>query len=442
MKRLLILPFLFLFIGCVIDESEDDLSGCQTFLECFDGRYFPVNDVMIKFSNNPNSIWIEVWDFSNECLLSYNNNETILDVASNENIDYAFNLISNDSDFIVIRSAVETYDDGYEYYEEIIKASITADGNLLWEYYDDLTLTGTSESYVYNMLDDSKVDEILKLGNCSLDDEQTIAQDSQDDDLENNDTTVNETENSLNEIEYSLSILDGVSRLTCGETTVPGTIQIDNCDWKPVFSDNRGNITAVYNEENKTLLIGNAGYFLDDGYNDTNDNREFIENILGSNKKGLFYMGINLEDSRIQPYQQHMSSLGNSGFIYFVDSPLTETISGLNTGDNELSNYDYLIFNPEDNRLNTSEISAIRSFIENPNKITVLIGMGWVWKDYYRENEQEQMPLNLLLEPYGVNFIVNNPPDGYTYDTYDELIFYPDTYTTKTEYFNCTLSGN
>lgn len=436
LRKLFCLLFsLSLIISCVVDETDsgDDLSGCQTFLECFDGYYFPINDAMIKFSNDPKGIWIEIWEPSNECLISYSNSETYVEDQNNDNNYYAFNLISNEQDHIVIRWAVESYDNGFDYYEEIIKASITADGNLLWEYYDDLTLTGTPDSYVFNVLDDSTVDEILNLENCSFDDEQTILQDSQDDDTEDNDTTVNETENSL-------YILEGITRITCGEDTVPGTIKIDNCDWKPVFSDNRGNIAAAFNEEYQTLLIGAGGYFLDDGYNDTNDNKIFIENLLGSNKKGLFYMGINVEDSRLQPYKDHMSSLGNSGFIYLVDSPLNQAIAGLNNGDNELSDYDYLVFNPEDNRLNSTDISAIRSFIENPNKVTVLIGMGWVWASYYRDTQSEQMPLNLLLDPYGVEFVTDgNSPDHYTYDIYNEVVYYPNTYTTKTDYFNCSL---
>ena len=52
------------------------------------------------------------------------------------------------------------------------------------------------------------------------------------------------------------------------------------------------------------------------------------------------------------------------------------------------------------------------------------------------------MPLNILLEPYGVQFVTDgNTPDHYTYDIDNETIYYPDTYTTKTDYFDCTL-GN
>lgn len=427
MKKLLIFTFLIFTFSCSTNEVEESIVNtdkCKTFLECFDGRYFPVNDVMIKFSNNPNSIWIEVWDFSNECLLSYNNNETILDVASNENIDYAFNLISNDSDFIVIRSAVETYDDGYEYYEEIIKASITADGNLLWEYYDDLTLTGTSESYVYNMLEDSTVNEVLNLEDCNNEANQ----------VSSNNNSINEVENS------SLSILNDVGDVKPGPDGVPGTIQIDNCDWKPVFSDNRGNIAAAYNEDNNTLLITHADYFFSPGYNSGADNRTFFENILGTNKKGLFSIGINFETELIDPFLDHMISLGNSGRNFISDSSIEQTIADLEVGFNQLSDYDYLIYNPEDNRLSTSEISLLRDYIDDPNKSTILVGLGWVWASYHRENQAELMPLNILLEPYGVQFVTDgNTPDHYTYDIHNETIYYPDTYITKTDYFDCSL---
>ena len=76
----------------------------------------------------------------------------------------------------------------------------------------------------------------------------------------------------------------------------------------------------------------------------------------------------------------------------------------------------------------------MKKFIENPSKRSVVFGLGWVWRDYRSEYENEPYPTNVILKNAGAKFIDWSVPNV-TYDTALKMNYYPDSYS---EDYACT----
>ena len=69
--------------------------------------------------------------------------------------------------------------------------------------------------------------------------------------------------------------------------------------------------------------------------------------------------------------------------------------------------YDVMVLFLGNHRLTSTQTSKIKSFVENEQKKTVLIGVGWVWRDYYANNNEEPMPMNQILNNSGAEFNIS-----------------------------------
>ena len=85
----------------------------------------------------------------------------------------------------------------------------------------------------------------------------------------------------------------------------------------------------------------------------------------------------------------------------------------------------------------TVNAASIKSFIQDTTKKSILIGLGWVWRDYYANGEDDPMPLNLILEDLGTRYYTITGRD-LTYNIRDETVFFPSTVDVITEPINCS----
>ena len=90
-----------------------------------------------------------------------------------------------------------------------------------------------------------------------------------------------------------------------------------------------------------------------------------------------------------------------------------------------------------DYRFSSSEAASIKSFVQNPNKKTIMVGLGWVWRDYYAIGDEDPMPLNLILEDLGAKYYTISGKD-LTYNIRDETVFFPTTIDVLAEPINCS----
>lgn len=231
------------------------------------------------------------------------------------------------------------------------------------------------------------------------------------------------------ESEYYPSLLTNVSRFVAGSEMVPGTLDIDDCDWIPLFTDTQGNVAAASNFNTKTLILTHEHYLTNTGMDDLpNDNDNFFQNYFGSNKKIILVFPEFLNDSSLTSFKNIMEQENNNLSTFFDPN----IIDDLN-----LNQYDALIFYGGESRFNNTELNTLKTFIKNPTKTSLIIGLGWVWREYYSINETEPIPLNLILEDLGVKFIDSSEPNNVTFGIYDETVFYPESLQNWNDSIDC-----
>ena len=230
-------------------------------------------------------------------------------------------------------------------------------------------------------------------------------------------------------LDYYPSLLSNVSRFVAGSEMVPGTLDISDCDWIPLFTDSQGNVAAASNFNNKTLILTHENYLTNTGMDDLpNNNDNFFQNYFGSNKKILLVFPEFLNDSSLTSFKNIMEQENNNLSTFFDPN----IIDDLN-----LNQYDALIFYGGESRFNNTELNTLKTFIKNPTKTSLIIGLGWVWREYYSINETESIPLNLILEDLGVKFIDSSEPNNVTFGIYNETVFYPESLQTWNDSIDC-----
>ena len=238
--------------------------------------------------------------------------------------------------------------------------------------------------------------------------------------------------NSISDSErnYYDSLLENVQVLSPGPDMVPGTIELLDCSWGPIFSDNQGNLAGAVNASNQTMLLTHEGYITNIGMEDSpNDNKEFFFNFIGSNKNTLLIFPNFQNDINLTNFKSTVIDDYNNTITTYFDPSILSSIN--------LDQYDSMILFSGDYRLSSSEAASIKSFVQNPNKKTIMIGLGWVWRDYYATGEEDPMPLNLILEDLGAKFYTLSGKD-LTYNIRAETIFFPSTIDIIKEQINCS----
>ena len=229
---------------------------------------------------------------------------------------------------------------------------------------------------------------------------------------------------------YYNSLLDGVSTLSPGPEMVPGTIGILNCSWAPLFSDNQGNLASAVNASNQTMLLAHEGYITNIGMEDSpNDNKAFFHNFIGSNNNTLLIFPNFQNDENLTKFK--------SVVIDDYNNTITTSFDPSILGSTNIDQYDSMILFPGEYRFTSSEAASIKSFIQDTTKKSILIGLGWVWRDYYAVSEEDPMPLNLILEDLGAKYYTVAGKD-LTYDIKGETVFYPSAIDILAEPLNCS----
>jgi len=224
-------------------------------------------------------------------------------------------------------------------------------------------------------------------------------------------------------------LMNGVSKIHWGKESTPGTIQTD-CNWVRILSDSKDNLVSALNPYNNTLLLGHHADIGNISLNDTpNDSFKFYKNFFQSPKK-ILYIGLR-HSSEISIYLDYLKSLGHS--VTYVRILKNE----YNTNDvpelsaENLDKYQGLILDDGISRHSSEIQNNLKQFFENPTKSSIVVSLGWVWTHYKANYVGEKYPLNNVMESIGAKFITWNG-EGYSYDTYNFMNYYPNTYNENT----------
>lgn len=228
---------------------------------------------------------------------------------------------------------------------------------------------------------------------------------------------------------YYDSLFENVQIFSPGPDMVPGTIELLNCSWAPIFSDNQGNLAGAVNASNQTMLLSHEGYLTNIGMEDLpNDNMEFFHNFIGLNRNTLLIFPNFQNDNNLTRFKSDVYDKYNDNITTYFDPSILSSIN--------LNQYDSMILFPGEYRFTSSEASTIKSFIQDPNKKSIIFGLGWVWRDYYAVSDVEPMPINLILENLGARFYTVRGKD-LTNNIRSETIFFPSTIDVMVEPINC-----
>jgi len=153
----------------------------------------------------------------------------------------------------------------------------------------------------------------------------------------------------------------------------------------------------------------------------------------------LYFIGSNKSTLLIFPNFQNDNNITRfkSTVIDDYNNTITTSFDPSILGSTNIDQYDSMILFPGDYRFTTSEAASIKSFIQDTTKKSILIGLGWVWREYYANGEDDPMPLNLILEDLGARYYTITGRD-LTYNIRDETVFFPSTVDVITEPINCS----
>ena len=226
-------------------------------------------------------------------------------------------------------------------------------------------------------------------------------------------------------------LLNGVERLHFGNNSVPGIIDI-NCDWISIVSDKLYSNTVVLNHSSNTLLLSHGSILMNEKQDEVdNDNFVFFNNFFESPKKILVFIDRN--ESEASDFVNSLINQGHS--IKYIQSPSsTQDMSLSSYPDFTLANLDTYqgIVYDSYSRPSQQIIDNLKQFIENPSKNSIVFGLGWVWRDYRSDYENEPYPTNIILKNTGAKFIDWSVPNV-TYDTALKMNYFPNSYSENYE---------
>ena len=208
----------------------------------------------------------------------------------------------------------------------------------------------------------------------------------------------------------------GVNTLKFSGT--PSTLNITNCKILPLIKDNSGMVLSALDLETETLFLTHGG-FLDDenivGY----DNEIFIGNFIKKSNQKILVITTSWAENAYRNLNKLYDYLKAKGHIITFN---------YKNGDNvNLNNYDLIIADIQSSP-QPATVSNLKAFIKDPNKKSILIGIGWVWKAYYSSwaNENPEIyPMNIISQDLDAQFDLNNYGDGNPLG----IKFYPYTLT-------------
>ena len=229
---------------------------------------------------------------------------------------------------------------------------------------------------------------------------------------------------------YYSSLIENVQIFSPGPEMVPGTIELLDCSWAPLFSDNKGNLAGAVNASNQTILLTHEGYLTNIGMEDSpNNNKEFFQNFIGSNKNTLLIFPNFQNIDNLTKFKSTVIDEYNNNITTYFDPSILSSIN--------IDQYDSMILYPGEYRFNSSEASIVKSFIQDVNKKSIIFGIGWVWRDYYAISDGDQMPINLILENLGAKYYTVKGKE-FTNNIRGGTIFYPSTIYLKLGTINCS----
>ena len=160
-----------------------------------------------------------------------------------------------------------------------------------------------------------------------------------------------------------------------------------------------------------------------------NNNKEFFQNFIGSNKNTLLIFPNFQNIDNLTKFKSTVIDEYNNNITTYFDPSILSSIN--------IDQYDSMILYPGEYRFNSSEASIVKSFIQDVNKKSIIFGIGWVWRDYYAISDGDQMPINLILENLGAKYYTVKGKE-FTNNIRGGTIFYPSTIYLRLGTINCS----
>jgi hypothetical protein len=227
-------------------------------------------------------------------------------------------------------------------------------------------------------------------------------------------------------------LLEGVNFYDFGATADP-TVATTNCEWVDLLEDNNENVVMSFHSKTSTLLITHGDASKNIAIlNSENDNLKFHSNFFGAPKKILIVAAV-----RSNSFTLLIDELQGQGhivdYLYLTKEQFDETDYPELSSSN-LSRYQAIYYDDGIGRPSTGILNSLKDFVNNPNKRSIIISLGWVWSSYRSTYDGEPLPINSVLEPIGAKFNtwINDTSSVKT----GGVVQYPSTYS---ESENCDL---
>jgi len=242
-------------------------------------------------------------------------------------------------------------------------------------------------------------------------------------------------ENTELKISYHIKaaqIIEKIKTLDFYDIT-PGIINLDNCDWIPLITDNKFNTIVAYHPKTETIIIGDitpARFNID---------WKLYDYFFDNKSYGIHYV-----------YQKQVEGM-NTTLLNFIRNNFlgAYTVMLPDRGDAwegspnyESYNIRYQIFDSNGIKGTSGVESYLRDKIERPDIKSIIFGSGLRWKDGWSWectnctntvfSENEPYFENLLIKNLGASFQVEPPNIA---EPNSEFLFYPYTYESNNSCF-------
>jgi hypothetical protein len=198
----------------------------------------------------------------------------------------------------------------------------------------------------------------------------------------------------------------------------PSALNITNCKVLPLIKDNSGNVLSALDLETETLFLTHES-FLNDENIIAFDNEIFIGNFIKKSNQKILVITTSWAETSYKSLNKFYSYLASKEHIISFD---------FKNGDGlDLNNFDVIIADIQSSPLPETVVN-LKNFIKNPNKKSILIGIGWVWTHYFSSwaNENPKIyPMNIISQDLGIQFDLNIYGNGEPLG----MKFYPYTLT-------------
>ena len=242
-------------------------------------------------------------------------------------------------------------------------------------------------------------------------------------------------ENTELKISYHIKaaqIIEKIKTLDFYDIT-PGIINLDNCDWIPLISDNKFNTIVAYHPETETIIIGDnspAKYNID---------YRLYDYFFNNKSYGVAYV----YQKQVEGMNTSLINFLRNNFLYAKTAMLPDRGDAWEGSSNyESYNIKYQIFDSNGIKGTPFVEDYLRDKVERPDIKSIIFGSGYRWKEEWSLectnctntvfSENEPYFENLLIKNLGASFQIESPNRA---ETDNEFLYYPYTYQDNSSCF-------